>query len=160
MLQSQHIMKNLTRSCHHSNCLHLSHFYSRGLTLGLLLLASILLLKAVALSNPKERRKHLKYSCGIFLLTLLFLSQHWFWILPGLVLYKLLPTLTGIVSTYRARLKQPEQKKDVSNQEYDSSQNSKHEEEASTSLHYQYLSSYYSYDEQPQALYPQVLPPR
>ncbi|GHO85294.1 hypothetical protein [Dictyobacter formicarum] len=160
MPQSQHIIKNLARSSPHSNCFHLSQLYSRGLPLVLLLLAGILLLKAVVISHPKERRKHIKYSCGIFLLALLCLSHQWFWILPGLGLYKLLPTLTKIINAYRPRLTQPDQKQDVSYQEYYSPQARTPTEEGSASLHYQYLSSYYSYDEQPQALYPQVQPPR
>lgn len=160
MLQAQHIIKSLAQPHSHSNCFHLSQLYTRGVPLALLSIAGVLLLKAMVLSPPKERRKHLRYSCGICLLTLLWLSHQWFWLLPGLTLYKLLPVLMKITHIYRPPLKLPGPNQDASQQEEnDNPQARPPEEEGSTSLHYQYLSSYYSYDEQPQALYPRVLPP-
>ncbi|WP_338247454.1 hypothetical protein [Dictyobacter halimunensis] len=160
MLQAPHIINDLTRSSHPDHCLHLSYLYTRGVPLGLLSLAGILLLKAMVLSHPKDHRKHLKYSCGTLLLALLCLSHQWFWILPGLALYKLLPALARITNISHPSRKRSSSKQDISDEQYDNSPDKKPAEEGSASLHYQYLSSYYSYDEQPQAHYPQVLPPQ
>ncbi|GCE09645.1 hypothetical protein [Dictyobacter aurantiacus] len=159
MLQAPQIIDNFTRSSHPDNCFHLSYLYTRGVPLALLSLAGILLLKAMVLSHPKDRRKHLKYSCGTLLLALLCLSHQWFWIFPGLALYKLLPALARITNISHPSRTLPDSHQDVSDEQYDTSQDRKPAEEGSTSLHYQYLSSYYSYDEQPLAHYPQALPP-
>ncbi|GCE22746.1 hypothetical protein [Dictyobacter kobayashii] len=160
MHQPQHKLKNVAHFCAHNNCAHLSHLYTLGLPLIFLLLAGIFLLKAAVQAHPKERRKSLKYSGLTFLLALLSLSQQWFWILPGLALYKLLPLVTGLLSKNVARNGSTSQAAPASRPASYSLKGSKTAEEGEAALHYQYLSSYYSYDEQPQALYPQAIPPR
>ena len=146
-----HHLLNLIKITAHKqiNPNHILHFLLHRFSIPfiLLVLAGIFLLKAVA--HPTRRGRSFIYGFWSILAAILFLTSHEIWLLPAMLLYKLWPLMLHMRrrKIHSTPIRASHHRQFISQEE-------------SLSLHYYHLTSYYSYDEQPQALYPPVLPPQ